>query len=83
MLGVWAVMFHEPLGKLKKTKNYYICRYFTKRGERLRIIEEPTGTVLAHYPIKSTDYGDMVKALHALSKQLNIPVFREEDDYLE
>lgn len=76
-------MFHEPLGKIKKTKYYYICRYFTKRGERLRITDKPVGTTIAHYSIKDTDYTDIIEAIKQLSRQLNIPVFRDEDDYLE
>ncbi len=82
LLGSWAFFFYEKNPRKEKTTHYYICVYFTKRGERLRIFENPIGRVVGQYHVKKTDYLDVVNTMKNLSMQLHIPVFREEDDFL-
>lgn len=83
LAGAAFILYYEKNPKKEKILFYYICLYFTKRGERLRICEKPNGRILGQYATKEFDYLTIVNTMNKMSRQINIPVFREEDDFLD
>ncbi len=83
LAGSAYILYHDKSPRKEQILFYYLCLYYTKRGERLRILEKPTGRVLGQYAVKEFDYLTVVDTMNKMSRQINIPVFREEDDFID